>query len=156
MLLLGKHWQAGPLTEAAFRLELIGDALGLLRTSLDRANTLVELISARELSETASQFLRRATHLYLRGCDVETVIMCAAVLEAAYRDMFSDEQMVAHGFTPGIEYRASDYESLARRLRIFSRDDAVEAARLRRARNLSIHDVPAPDLNALEAISVCS
>jgi len=156
LLLLGRQWPIGALTDAAFRIALIGDALGTMQSSLGRADTLLQLVGIREMSLRAASFMRRATRLYLHGFDVETVIMSAAVIEAAYEHRFSHETMLENGCANERSYKPSQYESVARNVGVFTAEETKSARRLRSARNDAVHQVPESALSALDAIGICA
>lgn len=156
LLLFGRQFRTGALSDAAFRISLIGDALRMLHTSLSRADALLLLVGARQLSFRATRFMRRATRLYLHGFDVETVIMSAAAVEAAYEYRFSHETMIASGFKSQRSYKAGQYEAAARQTGVFTADEGASAERLRSARNDSVHLVPEPALAALDALGICA
>lgn len=156
LLLFGRQYPAGALTDAAFRIALIGDALGMMQSSLHRAEALLQLVGARDLSLRAMRFMHRATRLYLHGFDVETVIMSGAVIEAAYNHRFPPEMMLENGFKNKPWYKPSEYENLARRLGVFTADEALSAERLRSERNQSVHVVPESALSAFDALGICA
>jgi hypothetical protein len=130
-------------------LDVAEDAVARLADLDDRVNfvaILTILLLGYTPSQTAVKFLRRATTLYLAGYETESIIMCGAVLEAALRARFPDEQLTAAGIRP-IFKRTGDY-SLAQRLRfeedhpIFSEDDRARIRDVVSWRNDSVHVQP--------------
>lgn len=143
-----------PIIRDAIKCDLALEATDtLLARAEERAATLVALVANRALSERASAYLDRATRLYLWGFDPETIVMCAAVIEAAYEGRFSDTQMFAWQIKKdGKEYGPNEYEHAAELAGVFSRGQRTAAAAIRRARNDTLHNVPNSALSAKESL----
>lgn len=149
------------LASATMQVLLIGMAVKRMRLSVQRADDLIELVRAEPLAEIATQYMSRATRLFLAGFDEECVIMCACVLEAAYADRFDERVMREHkkGRKRGRDwiFDAREYEDVALQLKVFSRSEGLLAARLRVIRNILVHRSPlADDLSALDALNICA
>ncbi len=92
----------------------------------------------------ATSYLKRAMDLYLAGYEPESVILCGAVLEAAFNARFPDEVLHQHGWTP--TYRKEGVFSMAQRMKyerevencltVAQRD---YAATINTARNHTVH-----------------
>ena len=126
---------------------------GLLAGAEQRAATLIELVGSRTLSDRAAAYLDRATNLYLWGFEPESVVMCASVLEAAYEERFTaDELFRLQIRKKGLEFEPYEYEQAALAAKVFSLADKKLATRIRRARNDTLHNAPNVALAGAEAL----
>ena len=146
--------QSHPIVRDGIKLELAMEATDVVLAGAEqRAAELVALIADRKLNPRAAAFLQRATRLFLWGFEPESVVMCAAVLEAAYEDRFTAEDMIRLQVPKrGEEYRASEYERAALADRLYSREDQDLAITIRRARNDILHNVPDTVLKPIKAL----
>lgn len=151
---VAKAMQSHPIIRDAIKIDLaLWAADGLLKGAERRAPELVALVAHRALSPRAAAFLDRATRLYLWGFEPETIVMCASVLEAAYESRFDDAEMRRLGVPMKDQgYGASDRERAALLARVFTREEKERAAKLRRARNDTLHNAPNTALGAVEAL----
>ena len=72
-------------------LKLARESLDQLTGASERCLRLLNIIQGRGISPRASEFIRRATELYVWGFEVESVIMCRSVLEAALVSRLDEE-----------------------------------------------------------------
>lgn len=146
--------RAHPIIRDGVRLTLASVAADtLLAGAEERASALLALTAVRHLSPRASAFLDRATQLFLWGFEPETVVMCAAVLEAAYETRFPPELMIRLQVPKtGREYQAHEYERAALAAGIFGKSDRDLAAKIRLARNDTLHNAPNVALDARGAL----
>lgn len=105
------------------------------------------VLAGHSQSQTARKYFERATQLYLAGYEAETVIMCAAVLEAALAERFPDELLLAESGEPP-RFGDAGY-AISQRLRferkhrpIFSEDERTLGKQLNHWRNDAIHVEP--------------
>jgi hypothetical protein len=143
-----------PIIRDGVRIDLALQAADVLLPNAEkRAADLIALIAHRKLSERAAAFLDRATRLYLWGFEPESVVLCASVLEAAYETRFSPMEMFRLQIVrKGTEYEPHEYEQAALAAGIFTKADKDLAARIRRARNDTIHNAPNTTVGAIEAL----
>jgi hypothetical protein len=125
------------------------------------ATVLTIILLGYRPSDTAVKYFQRATTLYLAGYEAETIVMCGAVLEAALRARFSDDEIEAAGIQP-IFKRTGDY-SIAQRLKfeeghpIFNEDQRRQVSNLLSWRNDAVHvqpDIGPKSENALISLAV--
>lgn len=126
----------------------------LLAGAEERAATLIELVANRNLSERAAAFLDRATRLYLWGFEPESVVMCASVLEAAYEQRFSSQELFALQIRKtGRHFEPFQYEQAALASKVFTPQEKKLAYLIRTARNDTLHNAPNVALGADQAIN---
>lgn len=144
-----------PIVRDTIKLDLASTAADVLLAGAEkRAVFLLALIADRPLSDRAAAFLDRATQLYLWGFGPEAVVMCASVLEAAYEVRFPSEEMFRLQVTrSGKEYVPHEYEQAALAARIFTKAEKDMAAKVRRARNDTLHNAPNTALSAEDALT---
>jgi len=149
---IAKH----PIVRDGIKLDLAMQAADVLLSGAEaRAPLLISLVSDRSLSDRAAAFLDRATKLYLWGFGPEAVVMCASVLEAAYEARFSLADMFALQITRnGREYDAVDYERAALAASVFTKEEKDLAAKVRQARNDTLHNAPNTALGPEDALRV--
>jgi hypothetical protein len=80
--MLRSHAQSS-IVKDSVGLMLARDALDQLTGAGERCLRLLALVQGRGVSPRASEFIKHATRLYVWGFDVECIIMCRSVLEAA-------------------------------------------------------------------------
>jgi hypothetical protein len=145
-----------PVVKHGILIELASEAADtLLAGAEQRVLFLTELVAQRVMSERARAFLERATRLYLWGFEPECVVMCACSLEAAYPERFSDLDMFGlqiKKHEKALEYTPAQYEMAAKASRVYSADQGTAAARIRRARNDIVHNVPDLSMPATQAL----
>jgi hypothetical protein len=125
----------------------------LLKGAEGRYGDLLGLLAERRLSERAAAYLDRATRLFLWGFEPETIVMCAAALEAAYESRFSPLDMLRLQITKkGKKFEVYQYEHAALASGVYTPAQAALAHRLRDARNDVVHAVPAVALTGRQAL----
>jgi hypothetical protein len=125
----------------------------LLAGAEQRAAVLIELVGNHSLSPRAAAFLDRATRLYLWGFEPESVVMCASVLEAAYEERFSDQEMFRLQIRKtDSQFKPYQYEQAAVAAKVFSLADKKLATKIRQARNDTLHNAPNIALKADEVL----
>ena len=148
--------RSNPIVHHGLQIELASEAAdNLLAGAENRFGVLLGLIASRTLSRRAAAYLDRATRLYLWGFEPEAIIMCAAVLEAAYPERFSLADMVRLGVRKNrddSELRPHEYEFAAFSDGVYSKAQRDLAGTIRRARNFVAHTVPVEQLTAQKAI----
>ena len=151
------------LVHALGRFPIVRDCVGfhlameaadlLLGGAEKRVADLIAKMGRRHLGARATAFLDRATRLYLWGFEPECVVMCGAVLEAAYEERFSEQDLRAFGIAQADrECTARDYERAALVSGSFTPAEKKLAASIRRARNDIVHNAPGVGLSASEAL----
>ena len=152
---IARAFRKHPIIEHGVQIALAQEATdGLLAGAEARLNDLLELVAERKMSERAAAYLDRATRLYLWGFEPEAVVMCGAVLEAAYEERFTDLEMFRLQIRKtGAQFDASQYEHAAGTAGVLSSGERRSARDIRRARNDVLHAVPSVALSAKEALS---
>lgn len=133
---------AHPIVRERLEIRYAYEAVALLKGLHARLDVLLELMVERQLTPAADAFLRKATRLFLWGFEEETIVMCAAALEAAYQARFSDDEMVRLAIRkrdPSSSFSIGQYVNAAVRLGVFTVQQARLADELRSARNKSVH-----------------
>jgi hypothetical protein len=134
-------------------------------SGLDERVWLVALLTAfllgRRAPDTAVKYFERATKLYLAGYDSEAVVMCGAVLDAAFAARFPDEVLRNAGLTPA--FRRTGVYALGQRVGfeeahpVLTDSQRTVARQLIQWRNDAVHvqpDIgPSPD-RALVSLAV--
>ncbi|MFG0313222.1 MAG: hypothetical protein ACF8LL_03445 [Phycisphaerales bacterium] len=108
-----------------------------------RAFELSCLVMLRPPTHRAARYLRRLPRAYVFGLDAEVLILCRSAIEAALKDR---AEAAGRDNLQGLLKRAETEGWLAP-------DDLTAANHIRRSANAVVHDDPASDLRALEAIS---
>lgn len=107
---------------------------------------------------TVIKYFQRATTLFLAGYEPETIIMCGAVLEASMASRFTDELLLAAGFSP--LFKSGDF-SVGQRLKYEQRNRVLSDAHRKLVgeliswRNDAVHvqlDMGPKALNALASL----
>lgn len=140
----------------------VADRLRGLDKRVMLTSLLTILLVDHSQSPIARKYFERATRLFLAGYGSETVIMSAAVLEAALTERFPDDLLAAR-YPKRPKYREAGY-SITQRLEyeemyepLFDVEERVRAKRLRNWRNDAVHVqpdiVPAPT-DALMVLAV--
>lgn len=144
-----------PIVRDGVEIRLAYDALARLGSAESRLDDLLRLITWRNLSQRAEDYLYRATQLYLWGLAPESVVMCSATLEAAYQERFTDLDMFSLQITKkGSSFEAHQYESAAFASNVFSKSQRDLAGQVRNARNSVVHKHPTVDFPAKWALEV--
>ncbi|MEA3246748.1 MAG: hypothetical protein U9Q74_11390 [Gemmatimonadota bacterium] len=125
-----------PIVIEGIRLRLAFDAIASLPDVDARLDDILPMLDDRRLSPRVEAYIWRAVWLFLWGWEPETVVMCGAAIEAAYRERFSDREMASIGATKdGPSYEPHQYERVAVDLGVLSRSQQVRARKIRTARN---------------------
>jgi hypothetical protein len=125
----------------------------LLKGAEDRYGDLLGMLAERRLSNRAAAYLDRATRLFLWGFEPETIVMCAAALEAAYEARFTPLDMVQLQITKtGKKFEVYHYERAALASNVYTVAQGALAQRIRESRNDVIHAVPAVALTGHKAL----
>lgn len=155
-VLIAQTIHAHPIIHDGIKIGLAFEAAdSLLEGAEKRAPELVALLSSRRLSDRAAAFLDRAARLFLWGFEPETVVMCGSVLEAAYESRFTALDMIRLEITKkdkDAEYQAYQYEQAALASGVYSREQKDLAAKVRRARNDTLHNAPNTTFGAGDAL----
>lgn len=128
-----------PLVRDNADFELATDAIQRLRHATDRFVSLLDLVLDHPLSPRASDYLARATRLYVLGFDPECLVMCRAALDAALQERIDDDELQRLGIQRrDLWWRIRAAESLG----LFDTTLRDSADRLRQAGNQAIHTAP--------------
>lgn len=159
----GHRWHLLNLSEPVtdwLDIELAAEALTVVRavTGLTSRSkrvylTLLAASCEGELSDEAARYLARAGRLLLFGFDVECVVMCRAVLEAALTDRLDFTELDRLGVRRSIklgggkpdQFSLADLIYGARRLHLFDPEEVTHAHGIREAGNSILHDTPDAD-----------
>lgn len=147
--------QSHAIVEHGLQIELAGEAADTLLAGAEtRFGLLLSLVTSRSLSRIAAAYLDRATRLYLWGFEPESIVMCAAVLEAAYPERFTSLDMLRlQVHRRGDDFAPNDYEVAALAEGVFSKKQRELAKTIRHARNDVVHTtVGITSLSARHAI----
>lgn len=128
-----------PVVRQAVQLGVAYEAVGtLLSVAQERVFTLLDLIAERKLSARATQYLDRATRLFLWGFDPESVAFSGAVLEAALKERVgqSDKRLIQSAIALGL----------------FTPEQGERANALREERNHVVHQSPEARMDPEQAI----
>lgn len=120
-------------------------------TEYGRKTWLALMAAAHEqpLSDLAAAYLTRAARLLLFGFDVECVVMCRAVLEAALSERLDPAELNRAGIRPSInkpgghhEFSLADLISGALKLKLFNPEDHKRARKIKQDGNDVLHVNP--------------
>jgi hypothetical protein len=126
------------LIEQVVEIELAKDFEDELLRMTRRAIQLLDLLVTTK-NPVAKSYLQRVADCYIRGLQVETVVMCGAVLEAALEDSTEDEEIRAElGWNKEHISPAKRIEYLKTR-KILSSQQAKRAWGISEARNAAVH-----------------
>ena len=125
-----------------------------LEAEARRTVDLLRILVETQPSERARSYLARVSRCYIAGLDPECLIMCRAVLDAAFEDRVSDSDVKKH--VPIRRRRRniplSDRIAAAQTMGIIDPHLATVARRLKDAGNDALHNVPVPTVSVLDAV----
>ncbi len=161
---IGENLHVGPITrlivehEEVTRLQLdidmarerIREVSRLRERTLD----LVDVVLQWGPTGRSSLYLRRVASCYMLGLDPECLVMCRAVLDAAFQEKISEE-LVRRSLPEAEVRRGIDLLARIRAAKtagVIRPEIADVAHRIRRAGNNVVHDEPARLLEPLDAV----
>lgn len=105
--------------------------------------------------ERVRAYLQRVARCYVAGLDAETVVMCRAVLDAAFEERVPEAALESHLKARSLTRAPvlADRITVAGRTGIISRDVEAAARRVKDAGNDAVHNAPGANMPALEALT---
>ena len=144
------------LVRPQLRIDLLRRELDNLEAKTSRLSDVLAVLIESPPSERARAYLQRVSRCYLNGLEPETVIMCRAVLDAAFEDRISESLVWTH--VPrnhaGQTAVLADRITAAQRSGIISPEMAASARAVKDAANQAVHGIPLATLPPLEAVRV--
>lgn len=141
------------LVKPQIRLDLARRDIADLEGKAGRLIDVLSLLLDDPPADRVRAYLQRVSRCYIAGLGPETVVMCRAVLDAAFEDRVPDDLIVRH--QPQLSGKApslADRITVASKARILSRESATAAREVKAAGNEAIHAVPFTTLRPLEAM----
>lgn len=142
-----------PIVREGLELRFAFDAVNGLSAVEDRVAKVLTVLDTRLYPAAVTEYVTRASRLFVWGFAPESVVMCGAALGAAYRARFPDLLMCSLRIVKWRgEFDVTQYEHAAFAMGCFTANERNLAIGIRSARNEIVHQRPAHQVNALDAL----